>query len=232
MLYYTYEKKLVVSKLMFVLQSPVQRFITAIEIIKKTKKGEMNMDMDAICKNLSLEELLRDYRSNSGAWYWIGMAYMEKGDYSNAAEWLEKTKNDSGDHGWQGKATLNLGIILRNYLNRKQEALRLFESIPSFALAKLNAGTMYFKGDGVGKDTNKGLRLVEESITSIIELKGNDDFFAPNECFWIAETFHASGKHDRAKEYLRKTIARCNTSYASDRELKAMAENNLRQMGG
>lgn len=186
--------------------------------------------MDEICKNLSLEELLRDYKGNSGAWYWIGMAYMERGDYPNAAEWLEKTKNDSGDHGWQGKATLNLGIIYRSFLNRKQEALRLFESIPSFALAKLNAGVMYFRGEGTNRDSNKGLRLVEGAIVCIIEAKGSDDFFAANECFWIAEVFCESGKREKGKEYLRKTIARCDTRHASDRELKEIAENNLRQM--
>ena len=188
------------------------------------------MDLDAICKNLSLEELLRDYSGKSGAWYWIGMAYMERRDFINAAKWLEKTKNDSGDHGWQGKATLNLAAIYRAALNRKEESLRLFESILSFALAKLNAGCMYFHGEGTSRDTEKGLRLIEESIATIIKAKGNDDFFAANECFWISEVFYESGKREKAIEYLKKTIARCNTIFESDRELKAMAENNLRNM--
>lgn len=188
--------------------------------------------MDEVFKKLSLEELLRDYSENSGAWYWIGMAYMESRDYQNAAKWLEKTKNDSGDHGWQGKAALNLGIIYRSFLDRKQDALHLFESIPSFALAKLYAGFMYFNGEGTNRDAGKGLRLVEEAIVVIINAKGNDDFFAANECFGIAEIFYESGKQEKAKEYLRKTIARCNSSYASDRELKLMAENNLKRIGG
>ena len=187
--------------------------------------------MDEICKRLSLEELLRDYSGKSGAWYWIGMAYMERGDYANAAVWLEKTKNDSGDHGWQGKATLNLGTLYRSFLNRKPEALRLFESIPSFALANLNAGMMYFGGEGTNRDPDKGLRLVEGAILNITQARGNDDLFSAIECFWIAEVFIGSGKRDRAKEYLQKTVARCNTNYASDRELKSMAENNLRLMG-
>ena len=188
------------------------------------------MDLDSICKALSLEEMLRDYSGKSGAWYWIGMAYQERGEYQNAAEWLDKTRNDSGDHGWQGKAALNLGILYRSFLNRKKEALRLFESIPGFALAKLNAGVMYFHGEGTTRDADKGLRLVEESIATVIKAKGSDEFFAANECFWISEVFYESGKREKAKEYLKKTIARCNTAYASDRELKAMAENNLRQI--
>jgi len=188
--------------------------------------------MDEIYKKLSLEELLRTYSGKSGAWYWIGMAYWERGDFQNAAKWLEKTKNDSGDHGWQGKATLNLGVAYWKFLNRKQEALRLFESIPSFALAKLNAGVMYFHGDGINRDTSKGLRLVEEAVEVIMNARGNDDLFSAGECFSISEVFYESGKRERAKEYLRKTIARCNTSYSSERELKSMAENNLRQMGG
>ena len=188
------------------------------------------MDLNAICKGLSLEELLRDYSSKSGAWYWIGMAYMERRDFANAAIWFEKTKNDSGDHGWQGKATLTLASIYRIALDRKEEALQLFESIPSFALAKLNAGCMYFHGEGTGQDADKGLRLVEESIVIIIKAKGSDDYFAANECYWISEVFYESGKREKAKEYLIKTIARCNTQYESDRELKSMAENNLRNI--
>jgi hypothetical protein len=159
------------------------------------------------------------------------MAYWERRDWSNAAAWLEKTKNDSGGHGWQGKATLNLGTLYRSFLNRKPEALRLFESIPSFALAKLNAGIMYFRGEGTTLDAGKGLHLVEGAITCIVDARGNDDLFAANECFWISEVFYESGKRDKAKEYLKKTVARCNTAYASDRELKAMAEDNLRQLG-
>ena|GEM_PF-1609231 len=186
--------------------------------------------MDEICKRLSLEELLRDYSGKSGAWYWIGMAYWERGDYENAAKWLEKTKNDSGDHGWQGKATLNLGLACWKFLNRKQEALRLFESIPKFALAKLYSGVMYFHGDGVARDTDKALVLVKDSIKIIMDLRNNDDLFAANECFWIAEVFHKTGNREKAREYLHKTIDRCRDSYPSDRELKSMAENNLRQM--
>jgi len=190
------------------------------------------MDMDAICKNLSLEELLRSYTGKSGAWYWIGMAYWERGDFQNAAKWLEKTKNDSGDHGWQGKATLNLGVLYWKFLDREQEALRLFESIPSFALARLNAGFMYFHGDGISRDTKKGLRLVEEAIVVIIKAKGSDSHFSANECFGISEVFYESGNRIKAKEYLNKTIDRCKTAYESDRELKSMAESNLRLMGG
>jgi len=190
------------------------------------------MDMDAIYKKLSLEELLRDYTEQSGAWYWIGMAYWERYDFLNAAKWLEKTMNDSGEHGWQGKATLNLGVIYWKFIDRKQEALRLFESIPSFALAKLNAGLMYFRGEGTYPDAEKGLRLVEEAIVVIVNAQGNDEYFSANECFWISEIFYESGKREKAKEYLRKTISRCKTAYESDRELKTMAENNLRHMGG
>jgi TolA-binding protein len=80
---------------------------------------------------------LGNYTEKSGAWYWIGMAYWERRDFPNAALWLDKTRNDSGDHGWQGQATLNLGVIYWKFINRQQEALRLFESIPSFALARL-----------------------------------------------------------------------------------------------
>ena len=189
--------------------------------------------MDDICRNLSLEELLKNYSNNSGAWYWIGMAYMGRGDYSNAAEWLEKTKNDSGDHGWQGKATLNLGIINRSFLNppNKQKALALFNSIPSFALAKLHAGAMYSKGEGVDRNPGKGVQLINEAIACIVELKGNDNFFAANECFEIAEVYRDNGLASKAVEYFKKTIARCNTSYASDRNLKEWAESNI-QNGG
>ena len=194
-------------------------------IFKKGKK------MDEVFESLSLEELLGDYAGVSDAWYWIGMAYMERGDYQDAAKWLDKTKNDTGDHGWQGKATLNLGTLYWKFLNRKQDAMRLFESIPSFALARLYAGYMYFSGDGVTRDAGKGLRYVEESIQTIINARGNDDLFAGNECFWIAEVFCESGKREKAKEYLSKTIARCNTSYASERDLMERARGLLLELG-
>jgi TPR repeat protein len=187
--------------------------------------------MDDICRNLSLEELLRNYSGNNGAWYWIGMAYMERGDYSNAAEWLEKTKNDSGDHGWQATAAFNLGIIYRNYLKRKQDALRIFETLPGSALANLNAGAMYSKGEGVDRNPDKGVQLVDKAITGIINTRGNDDYFAANECFEIAEVYRDNGLASKAVEYFKKTVARCNTSHASDRNLKEWAENNI-QNGG
>ena len=190
------------------------------------------MDLDAICKNLPLSELLRDYSGNSGAWYWIGMAYWERRDWPNAAKWLEKTMNDSGNHGWQGKATLHLGLIYWKYSNRQQDALRLFESIPSFARARLNAGLMYFHGEGTSRDAVKGLRLVEEAIVVINDAQGNDSLFSPLECLKMSEVFYEGGKREKAKEYLRKSIQRCDLAYESDREIKSMAENNLRLMGG
>ena len=155
---------------------------------------------------------------------------MGRGDYINTAKWLEKMLNDSCDYGWQLKAKLNLGIIYRSFLNRKKEALSLLESVPNFALAKLITGIMYFNGEDVACDTIKGLSLVEEAMVTIITEKGNDDFLAAHECFEISEVFFKSGKKEKTREYLLKTIARCNVNHKSYQEIKLMAEEKLKQL--
>jgi len=179
--------------------------------------------------NLSLEELLK-YTYDRAAWYWIGMAYLECGDYSNAAVWLEKTMNDAGNE-WAGKATLNLGYSHKGGLHpraSKDEALRLFEKIPKFVRAKLNAGILYFNGTETKHNPAKGKELIEEALEELQKLEGYDKekFFSQSEWYDIGWMYYKEN-NPKAYKYFEKAIANCDTNYASDRKLIELAKRNI-----
>ena len=175
--------------------------------------------------NLTLEELLL-FPHDREAWYWIGMAYFERGDFNNASVWLEKTMNDAGNE-WAGKATLNLGHLHQGGLHPQacmDEALRLFETIPAFIRAKLNAGILYFKGTETQHNPAKGKVLIEEAIEELQNLEGYDKekFFSQSEWFDIGWMYYKENNPE-AYKYFEKAIANCDTNHESDRTLIGLA---------
>jgi len=194
-------------------------------------------------RNLSLEELL-NYTSDHESWYFIGMAYWKKNDLEKAADWLEKTMNDPGND-WAGTATFNLAqlhtmaAVAMKKINIDEanllidEALRLYEKMlmkkPKSSMAAIHAGLLYYSEKN---NFSKGKKLVEDGIEFLIEEDGNDNYLRPDECFKIARMYDGEGNSLKTIEYLIKTRDRCDIRYPSDRELKEMAENNLRALGG
>jgi tetratricopeptide (TPR) repeat protein len=179
--------------------------------------------------NLSLNELLK-YTHDHAAWYWLGMAYWERGDFNNAAVWLEKTMNDTGNK-WAGKATLNLGYSHQGGLHpraSKDEALRLFEKIPKFVRAKLNAGILYFNGTETKHNPAKGKKLIEEALEELQKLEGYDreKFFSQSEWYDIGWMYYKEN-NPKAYKYFEKAIANCDTNYASDRKLIELIKHNI-----
>ena len=177
--------------------------------------------------NLSLEELLKHVHDRA-AWYWIGMAYWERRDFGNAALWLEKTMNDSGNE-WAGKATLNLGLLHKSGGHphaSQDEALRLFEKIQNGTMSKLYAGFLYFNGTETKKDITKGKELIETAIEKLIKENGNDDYLSQSECYDIAWMYYKE-KNAKAYKWFDKCIARCNTNYSSERNLVELAKRNI-----
>ena len=179
--------------------------------------------------NFSLDELLK-HTYDRAAWYWIGMAYWERGGFNNAAIWLEKTMNDVGNE-WAGKATLNLGYLHQGGLHpqaSKDEALRLFEKIPTFIRAKLNAGILYFNGTETKHNPAKGKELIEAAIEELQKLEGYDKekFFSQSEWYDIGWMYYKEN-NPKAYKYFEKAIANCDTNYASDRRLIEMAKRNI-----
>ena len=170
---------------------------------------------------LNLQQLL-NHQNDPAAWYWLGMAYWENGDQRNAAAWLEKTMKDQGNE-WSGKATLNLGL-LNIAAGNKDEALRLFETIPNGVLSRLNAGFLYYEGTGTQCNPAKGKGLIEEAIKQLIIDDGDDGYLSQRECFRVAQMYMQEGISQKAVEYFRKAINRCDLSYQSDHQLKEMAE--------
>jgi len=99
-------------------------------------------------KKLSLEELLKQSHDHA-AWYWIGMAYFERQDFVNAAKWLEKAMNDSGNE-WGRGARFNLGLMRYGGFHpraSKDEALRLFEKNLKGSMSNLYAGLLFYRPD-------------------------------------------------------------------------------------
>ena len=179
--------------------------------------------------NYSLGELLMN-KHDRAAWYWIGMAYWERGDYNNATVWLERTMNDTRNE-WAGKATLNLGYShLGGFHPRscKDEALRLFEKIPSFVRAKLNAGILYFNGTETKHNPAKGKKLIEEALDDLQKLEGYDKekFFSQSEWYDIGWMYYKEN-NPKAYKYFEKAIANCNTNNASERKLMELAKRNI-----
>ena len=188
-------------------------------------------------KNLSLEELLK-HTHDHAAWYWIGMAYWERYDFSNAAVWLGKTMSDP-DNEWTGKAKLNLGLAHEGgYLpnSSKDEALRLFEEIlekaPNSAITALHAGLLYHEGTKTKHNPTEGKRLVELAIDRLIKDDGNDSYFSQIECYKIGVMYEVERIPAKAIEYYKKAIDRCDTNYPSDRNLIEKAKEAIRELGG
>jgi tetratricopeptide (TPR) repeat protein len=190
-------------------------------------------------KNYSLSQL-ENCKHDRDAWYYLGMAYMERGDKTSAAEWLRKAMNDPGNE-WEAKAGLNLGL-LHKQKGEKDDALGILEKnlgkFPSSPMTKLNVGFLYAEGtESKMKDPAKGLRLVEEVIAQLIREDGNDDFLAPDEFFTIALVYFDVAKAEnsqsyfrKAEEYFNKTIRKSGSYGSSGQKLKEMAENCLKQV--
>ena len=178
-------------------------------------------------KNLALEELLR-HTHDHASWYWLGIAYIARRDFSNAAVWYEKTMNDSGNE-WAGKARFNLaqlhwgGMLPRA---SKDEALRLFEKNLNGCMSCLYAGFLYFNGTETKKDTAKGKSLVEKAIELLIKEDGNDNYFTQSECYDIGWVYYKEN-NGKAYQWFKKCIERCNLNYESDRTLKDLANRNM-----
>ena len=173
---------------------------------------------------LSLEQLLA-YKDDRAAWYWIGMGYWQRNDFEQAAVWLEKTMNDSGNE-WAGKSAYNLGLAhLGKYIPNasKDEALRLFESAPG-ALPMLEAGFLYCQGTETMRDSEKGKELVERAIESFIKSDGNLDYLKPNEFYAIAVMYEGNQMFTIAINYYNKAIKSCDSKYASDQEIARRAQ--------
>ncbi|MCL2327118.1 MAG: hypothetical protein FWC39_01255 [Bacteroidetes bacterium] len=189
-------------------------------------------------ENLSLEELL-NHTHDHAAWYWIGMAYWERYDFSNAAVWLGKTMSDPSNE-WAGKAKLNLGLAhAGGYLpnSSKDEALRLFEEIlekmPNAISTKLHAGFLYCEGTETKRDTVKGGKLIKEAIQQFKDRDGGkDDYLSQIECYKVGVMYEAEGIRDKSIEYYRKAIKRANENYPSDRNLIEKAKEAIRELGG
>ena len=186
-------------------------------------------------KNLSLEELLI-HKTDSAAWYWLGMAYWEHNDFRDAAEWLNKTMNDPNNE-WADKAAQNLGILHLGLIPNasRDEALRLFEKSIHLLVSKLHAGFLYYEGTESNPEPDggmryKGIRIIEEVIQHLKETNGNDDYLKADECFKIGLMYAESGYPTDAKEYLKKAIDRADHNYISDRRLIEIAEEVLKDL--
>jgi len=181
----------------------------------------------ATYNNLSLEQLLRSTQDRE-AWYWIGMAYWERNDFANAAVWLEKTMNDTGNE-WADKAAQSLGLAyLGNLLpnSSRDKALNLFDKSSSLFVSRLNAGFLYFNGTETKHDPAKGKAMVEECIAYLIKSKGNDSYLSQSECYDIGWMYYKEN-NGKAYAWFKKCIARCNINYASDRRLVELANRNM-----
>ena len=184
-------------------------------------------------KTYSLSQL-ESCKNDHAAWYWLAHAYMENRKLDSAAEWFRKTWNDSSNE-WAGKSGLQLGIV---YIMKqdKDEALKVFEETlnrnPNSPMTKLNIGFLYAEGTPSNpRNLSKAIPLVESTISFLISEDGNDNYLKANECFKIGEMYRNSGNASKALEYFKKTVARCDTQYASDRSMKEWAEANI-QRGG
>jgi len=178
-------------------------------------------------KKNSLEELL-ELTHDREAWYWLGMAYWERHDYGNAAVWLEKTMNDTGNE-WAGKARFNLALLHKCGLHpnaSKDEALRLFEINLSGSMSNLYAGFLYFEGTETMQNIAKGKEMVEKAIALLIKEDGNDNYLSQSECYDIGWIYYKENNGE-AYQWFKKCIARCNDNYASDRRLKDLANRNM-----
>ncbi len=179
-------------------------------------------------KTLSLGELQRLVPQDHEAYYWLGMAYWEQGDYRNAIEWLERTMNDPGNE-WATKAKNNVALAHEGGQHPnadKDEAIRLYEQLDGYAMPKLHLGFLYFKGTPRHHDPEKGKRLVKEAIEQLKKQNnGSDEYLSQFECFTI-------GMMLTSVEYYKKAIQRCDLSYSSDQRLKAIAEDEIRKLGG
>jgi len=173
--------------------------------------------------NKTLNELL-PYSNDHDSWYWIGMAYFGRQDWKNAAEWLTKAMNDSGNTMGAKAANDLAGMhIMGVHPNAsKDEAVRIFEGISQYAMAKIQLGFLYhdYKGQRIeGKD------LIEKGIEQLkSQNNGSDEYLNQLECFTIAEIFRGSGENSKAVEYYRKAAQRCDVNYQVEREMKEDAE--------
>ena len=178
-------------------------------------------------KNFSLEELLK-HTHDHASWYWLGMAYWGRRDFRNAAAWLEKTMNDTGNE-WAGKARLNLALLHKGGLHphaSKDEALRLFEKNMSGPMSNLNAGFLYCEGTETKQNSEKGKELIEKAIELLIQEDGNDNYLSQKECYDIGWVYYKEN-NGKAYKWFEKCIARCNESYPNDRWLKDTAIRNI-----
>ena len=178
-------------------------------------------------KYLTLDELLK-YTYNHVAWYWIGMAYFERKDFMNAADWLDKTMNDAGNE-WAGKARFNLGLMHYGGFHpraSKDEALRLFEKNLKGSMSNLYAGLLYFEGTETKHDVAKGKAMIEKGIELLIEEDGDDHYLSQAECYDIGWVYYKENNPE-AYKWFEKCKARCNLNYQSDRNLIDMVNRNI-----
>jgi len=178
-------------------------------------------------KELSLEELLK-YAHDSKAWYWIGIAYIARRDFSNAAVWYEKTMNDTGNE-WAGKARFNLAQLHMSGLHphaSKDESLRLFEKNLSGSMSNLYAGFMYHKGTETKHDPAKGKALIEKAIELLIKEDGNDNYLSFSECYDIGWVYYTEN-NGKAYKWFKKCIDRCNVNYPNAQWFIDTANRNM-----
>ena len=160
------------------------------------------------------------------------MAYLEKGDFLNAATWLEKAMNDVGNDR-RANATKFLAQMHKDGIHphaSKDEALRLYGLISGNAMPKIHMGFLYYFGKEIQKDTSKGFDLIEKGIEQLkMQNNDSDSYLTVEEYFSIASIYLNENMTKKTKEYLLKTIDKCgNNPYVSD--IKAQAENILRQL--
>lgn len=181
-------------------------------------------------KELSLEELQRLVPQDHEAYYWIGMAYWERGDFSNSVVWLEKTMNDPGNE-WAAKAANNLaGAHEAGYHPRadKDEAIRIYETLAGYAMPKLHLGFLYYEGTSRSHDPAKGKRLIEEAVEQLKrQNNGSDDYLSQIECFRIGGMYYQEKSPAKAIEYFENAIKRADSNYPSDRKLIDMAKDSI-----
>lgn len=175
-------------------------------------------------KNLSLEQLL-NHKSDSASWYWIGMAYMEKFDPANAELWLKNTMNDSGNK-WQEKATRELAFLYAAD-GQKDKALQLFEKVQNYAIPKIHIGLLYYHGTETQHDPLKGKDFVEEGINEL-EQKDGMDYLTSYDLYQISTMYHGEEEYEKEKEYLLKTIEKCDEE--DEDEMKEKVEIILRDL--
>jgi len=174
--------------------------------------------------NFSLEQLLR-HAQDREAWYWIGVAYLGRQEFNNAIPWLEKTMNDTGNE-WSEKAMQNLGILHKGGFHphsSKDAALALFEKSSRLILSRLYAGFLYFDGTETEHDIAKGKEYIEAAIEQLIKLKGNDKNLSQADCYDIGWVYYKEN-NGKAYSWFDKCIERCDTDYASDRNLIELAK--------